>query len=140
MADSMSNKMNTELGLLPKLISLPKQPNTVLWQLEEAPGRDSGSLTALLSFKETDYQYIVDHSPKTEANTNQIMPPEFYKKWVPESLRNTIKTSVNGDSLELLNIKSLQAELFTQSELSPYKNGSVTPLGNGFILVSLYSM
>jgi len=132
--------MNNKPGLLPKLISLPKQPKTVLWQLEEAPGRDSGSLTALLSFDENDYRYIVDHSPKTEANTNQLMPPDFYKKWVPESLRNTIKTATNGDSLELLGIKSLQPELFTQAELSPYKNGSVTPLGNGCILVSLYSM
>lgn len=138
--EQSTSTINTELGILPKLISLPKQPKKVLWQVTEQKGKDNGTLVALLSFSDADYDYIVQKSQTTEANIDDVMDGDFYEKWVPEKLRQQIKIQKNGDRVELIGIKRMKPDLFTQAEISPFKNGSVTPLGEGYLLVSLYSM
>ncbi len=133
-------KMNIELGILTKLISLPKQPVKVLWEVDEKQGNDNSSLVALLAFTKDDYAYIVSNSPMTEAKINDLMDIDFYEKWVPAQIQDAIKTENREGSYELMGIKRLLPELFTQAKLSPFKNGSVTPLGQGYVLISLYTM
>jgi hypothetical protein len=41
---------------------------------------------------------------------------------------------------ELSGVMALKPDLFTRTDLSPYVNGSVTPLSGGYILVSLYAL
>lgn len=132
--------IKTDLGILPKLISLPRQPVNVIWEVDEKAGMDNGTLVALLNYTDEDYAYIVNNSLKYESNSNDRMNAQFYKKWVPEELQKTIKIEKQGENYELIGIKQLKPELFTQTDLSPYKNGSITPLGRGYILVSLYAM
>jgi len=132
--------MNTELGILPKLVSLPKQPDTVLWEIDEQEGQDNGSLVILLKFSEEDYAYIIGNSNEVDSRANDVMNIDFFRKWVPSTIRESINTVEKGDSYELQDIKQYKPDLFTNTELSPYKNGSVTALGQGYILVSLYTM
>jgi hypothetical protein len=133
-------KMNTELGMLPKLISLPKQPIKVLWQVDEEAGKDNGSLTALLLFKKADYEFVIANSPVTDGKVNDVMAVDFYEQWVPKELQSAINKETTEGGYELLDIKRRKPDLFTQAELSPFKNGSVTPLGQGYVLISLYAM
>jgi hypothetical protein len=135
--------INTELGALPKLMSLPKIPEKVKWEIDENGengDRDSGGLSALLYYTQENYDYIVNNSPSFESPGNVNLQADFYKKWVPRSLQESIKTIAKNDSFELVGVIPLQSGLFTKTELSPYVNGSVIPLGDGYVLVSLYSM
>ncbi len=132
-------EMNVEIGILPKLMSLPKEPQEVVWLLEEGEHRDSGALTALLSYSATDYDYIVNNSSSFEVSSNASLEIEFFNKWVPESLKSSIKVEDRNGAYELIGIEPRQPALFTQAELSPYLNGSVIPLGKGQILVVLYA-
>lgn len=134
-------KTETELGILPKLISLPKEPLKVKWEVSDQESTDAGSLVALLQYTISDYNSIIDGSQPFEANRYERMDSAFYENWVPQEIRKTINTlPIDNDMLELQNIIPLKPDLFTQTKLSPFVNGSITPLGDGFILVSLYSM
>ncbi|THB68709.1 MAG: hypothetical protein D6B27_02045 [Gammaproteobacteria bacterium] len=134
-------KTETELGILPKLISLPKQPLQVKWEIDEQKSTNAGSLIALLQYSISDYNSIIKNSLPFEANIKERMESAFYKKWVPREIRETINTvPVDNNMLELQNIYSLQPNLFTQTQLSPFVHGSITPLGQGYILISLYSL
>lgn len=68
------------------------------------------------------------------------MDAVFYETWLPAESKESLKTELVNGSYELKNILALQPGLFAQTELSPYVNGSITPLSGGYILVSLYSM
>jgi len=124
------NKINTDLGILPKLMSLPKQPLHVKWEVNEEDNKDNGTLVALLHYSADDYRYIMENSRALEANNNDRMPVEFYKKWVPIKLRDSIKVEEKDNTYELMGIKPLDPGLFRSTGPSPYVNGNVTPLGD----------
>jgi hypothetical protein len=66
--DNKTNEIiQTELGLLPKLISLPRQPESVKWQVNE----DAGYLIALLNYAPHDYAYILKQSTVYLAENNE---------------------------------------------------------------------
>ena len=135
---AMKTEKHNELGMLPKLLSLPRQPLSVKWTIEEST--DRGSLRALLQFSAADKTFILNNSPEFEIKTNDRLDAELFDSWLPEEARAEIETQRQGDEYELLGVVPLQPDLFTQNEMSPYVNGSVTPLGDGYVLVWLYAM
>ncbi|MGD9170800.1 MAG: hypothetical protein PVI97_12170 [Candidatus Thiodiazotropha sp.] len=138
--ESMNIAVYDELGILPKLISLPKQPLSVKWQVDESAERGTGSLRALLEFSASDKAYILENSPQFDSISNDRISAEFYDTWLPDRAKNGIKKQAVDNMYELSGIEALKADLFTKADLSPYVNGSVTPLSGGYILVSLYAL
>lgn len=137
--DIDNGSIQTELGILPKLISLPRQPVTVKWMTEKVR-RDESALTVLLKFNEMDYNYIINHSQPLKRKTNDMMWPKLYDKWLPEDAKTGIEAKLVGDVYELIGIRGLEANLFSNPDLSSYIHGSITPLKNDYILVVLYAM
>lgn len=131
--------IQTELGVLPKLISLPKQPIAVRW-LPPSEQLPDSSLDALLKFSSDDYAYILDHSQPGAATRNVQLPKEYVEAWVPAEVRAKIEKTVHQDLVELHGIHQREPDIFTQTQLSPYIHGSFIPLGDGYILLNLYSM
>lgn len=138
--EPMNITVHEELGILPKLISLPKQPLSVKWQVDESSKTNTGSLRALLEFSSEDKASILENSPEFDSKSNDRINAEFYDTWLPDSAKANIQTQAVGDMYELSGIMPLKADLFTSAELSPYVNGSITPLSGGYILISLYAM
>ena len=68
------------------------------------------------------------------------MPTEWFKKWVPEEIKATLSTSEESQHTIIQDTYVYEPTLFTENAKSPYVNGDITPLGNGYILLSLYSM
>lgn len=137
---SKNNEIQTELGILPKLISLPKQPVSVKWRLTENLERRTGYLVALLKFKESDYKYILDNSQSFENKINAKILIEIYDKWLPDDAKTCINVKFNGELYELIGIFGLKPNLFNKTQFSPYIHGEITPLDNGYICVVLASM
>ncbi len=138
--EPMNIIVHEEMGILPKLISLPKQPISVKWQVDESSERNTGSLRALLEFSATDKAAILANSPEFDSKSNDRINAEFYDTWLPDSAKTNIQKQSVGDMYELSGIMPLKADLFTSAELSPYVNGSITPLSGGYILISLYAI
>lgn len=132
--------VQTELGFLPKLINLPKAPLSVKWEVIEDEGRDTGRLFALLGFTEGDYDGIVKACPPFEAGGADSLSPELFERWVPEALKNRLNTKKNGGRIELLNVRRLKPDLFVDPGRSPFVNGRVLPLGDGYLFIHLHSM
>jgi hypothetical protein len=134
--------IHTEIGILSKLISLPRQPVSVKWKTERY--HQDSSLLALLKFKEVDYNYIVENSQTFGSKINRIMSPEIYDKWLPDDAKSgiTVKpfSATGVTAYELIGITQLKANLFANRDLSPYLQGRITPLKNGYILISLSTM
>lgn len=131
---------NTKLGILPKLISIPKKPISVLWKLDESKSTNRGQLLALLKFTDDDQKYILSKSKEFEKNQNDTISKEVFENWLPDDAKTGIITKIKGDLYELTDIYALQPNLFTNTEVSPYVNGAITPLSSGYILISLYAM
>ena len=112
--------LNTELGMLPKLISLPKQPKHVLLASCGSGWENNSTLVALQTYSNADYDFIVKNSEATEAYSKDVMNADFYEKWMPEKLKPLIKAQQKDDSVELRGIKCLLPQLFTQADLSPF--------------------
>lgn len=109
--------------------------------VDESSERSTGSLRALLEYSAADKAAILENSPGFDSKSNDRVNAEFYDTWLPESAKENIHTQAVGDDMyELSGIIPLRADLFTNAELSPYVNGSITPLSGGYILVSLYAM
>jgi hypothetical protein len=138
--EPMSPVVHDELGILPKLISLPKQPISVKWQVDESPEQNTGSLRALLEFSPQDKLSIIESSPEFDSKEDDRISAELFNVWLPESAKANIKTRAVEDMYELSGIMALKPDLFTRTDLSPYVNGSITPLSGGYILVSLYAL
>jgi hypothetical protein len=132
--------VHDELGILPKLISLPKQPISVKWQLDESPEKNTGSLRALLEFSPQDKVFILENSPKFDSKQNDRISIELFDAWLPERAKDSIEARLVDGMYELSGVMALKPDLFTRTDLSPYVNGSVTPLSGGYILVSLYAL
>ena len=146
--------VHTELGLLPKLISLPRQPVSVIWRLTEDHERNQGCLSAVLKFKKSDYEYILGNSRPFEKKDNAKILSEVYDKWLPDDAKAGIEIKPTGDVYEIIGttpkltgelyvvigVSSLQPNLFADAERSPYIMGEITPLKNDFIYVELASM
>lgn len=138
--ESANIEIRTELGILPKLISLPRQPLSVKWEIRESKEKGTGYLRALLEFNPEDSQYIIENSKHFESQTNDRINVEFYEEWLPEKIKSDLSIMQEDKTYVLLGVKALQPNLFIQTKLSPYVNGSITPFTHGYILVSLYSM
>ena len=139
-SEQSNNKIQTEIGILNKLISIPAEPLSVKWEINESKERGTGSLRALLEFSVQDKLDILKKSNAFDNKTNDRIDANFYDTWLPAESKESVRTELVSGSYELKDILALQPDLFTQTELSPYVNGSITPLSGGYILVSLYSM
>lgn len=148
MKETSKSKINyestqTEIGILSKLISLPRQPELVKWKIENKHGNDS-ALLALLKFNEKDYEFIIKNSEPSKRTTNETWPIEFYDNWLPEDAKSGIKVKiveqVYGQGYEMIGIIRMEANLFANPKLSAYIHGAMTPLKNGYISVQLQTM
>lgn len=140
-SSSKSEKINVsyEMGLLPKLMSIPGKPLSVKWQVGETR-ENSGNLVALLEYSVEDKQNILNNSNKFENPSSDSINAEFYDSWIPDAAKKGIEIEKMDDAYKLKEVIPLLPNLFTQTELSPYVNGSITPLADGYIFVALYSM
>jgi hypothetical protein len=93
-----------------------------------------------LEFSASDKVYILENSPQFDSISNDRISAEFYDTWLPDRAKNGIKKKAVHNMYELSGIVALKADLFTKTDLSPYVNGSITPLSGGYILVSLYAL
>jgi hypothetical protein len=132
--------VHDELGILPKLISLPKQPISVKWQLDEHPEKNTGNLLALLEFSPQNKIFIIENSPEFDSKQNDRLRVELFDAWLPERAKDGIEVRVVDGAYELSGVRGFKPDLFTRTDLSPYVNGCITPLSGGYILVSLYAM
>ena len=139
-SSSKSEKINVsyEMGLLPKLMSIPGNPISVKWQVDESQ-ENAGNLVALLEYSSEDKKYILDNSNKFENPSSDRINVKFYDSWIPEDAKIGIEVKKLDKVYELTKVIPLLPNLFTQTELSPYVNGSITPLADGYIFIALYS-
>ncbi len=129
------HEIHHELGLLPKVMSMPATPLKVKWQLS-----GDRNLYALLTYSSEDYQFIIENSTPFEVVSNAKLGADFYRDWLENEIKLNVIYHDDYDRYEIIGAHDIQPSLFTQAEYSPFVNGSVTPLGNGLILVSLYTM
>lgn len=130
----------TELSTLPYLISLPKQPISVKWQ-KPGPDPERTFIVALFKFSPQDYNEIVAKSPNFDLIQDARIPKEFFNKWVDESISSQLDIEESDDGIYILKgVNDLKPDLFTQAPSSPFIHGDFTPLGNGFILLTLHTL
>ncbi len=135
-----ANRIETGIGNLDKLMSIPATPLEVKWQINEEHRSGNGSLQALFKFAKEDKKKIINESEVFDAIADDRISAEIYDGWLPEDAKKGLIVEKTGDLYVLKQVNGLKANLFTQTELSPYVNGSITLLGDGYIFVSLYSM
>lgn len=137
-----TSSAHTELGMLPKLITLPKPPVSVKWVVREHPfdgGRvDDAQLTALLKFTPKDYQYIIEHSREYGATAETSMAERFLSQSVPMS--DSSATSKKLRNREFDGFPPKEPNLFVVGIKSPYAKGKIYPLGDGYIIVSMSTL
>lgn len=126
-----------ELGNLPRLISLKVLPSSVRWHISENQQR--GSLTALLKFSANEYDRIVKASPAIGQGSDSL-PQPFFDEWVPKNLKLSTRRLPDLKRVELVGLPPRRPDWFTEGRLSPFVNGQLTTLGEGYLLLSLYSM
>jgi hypothetical protein len=135
--------IQTEIGILSKLISLPRQPILVKWKIENNHGNDS-ALLALLKFNEKDYDFIIKNSEPSKRKTHEIWPIEIYDSWLPDDAKFGIEVKIveqaYGQGYEMIGIFRMEANLFANPEFSAYMHGGITPLKNGYISLELQTM
>ncbi len=138
--EQLNIEIHTEIGILNKLISLPAEPLSVKWDLDESSQKGTGSLRALLEFNEQDKKNIIDKSEAFDNKSDDRIETKFFDTWLPAKAKEGINIEKVTEAYVLIGVSVRQPNLFTQTELSPYVNGSVTPLNGGYVLVTLYSM
>ena len=134
-----TNLIHTELGILPKLISIPYDVISVKWQEPSSTERDAQNLLVLLQFSEVDALKIVENNPQM-LNSSIALPRVLYENWVPALAKHSIEFEQQGENFHLKNITVLEPNSFTKTQLSPFVNGKVYALPNGYFLIDLYSM
>jgi len=127
------HEVHYELGLLPKIMSMPATPLKVKWQLS-----GDRNLYALLTYSQEDYKFVIENSTPFEVVSNTKLNDTFYRDWLENKIK--LDATYHNGSYEIIGVHDVQANLFVQAEHSPFVNGSVTPLGEGIVLVSLYAM
>lgn len=138
-ADSAINS-SSDAGDLANFISLPRQPQTVEWeQSQHRQGNDSG-LVARLHFSDADYEYILQNSTRFEVQSNELVEKTFYDRWIAGDQPYVGPIENQGEFVVLTNIHAMEPNLFTQKESSPFIHGRMIPLGDGVIILSLYTM
>lgn len=129
-----------ELGILPKLIALPKPPVSVKWVVHEQPYKDgpvvSAQLTALLRFAPEDYHYIVQNSHDHGAISEASMVDGFLGRFASASDRPAIAPA-EPNGYESGGFPAKEPNLFIVGFKSPYAKGKIYPLGGGYIIVSM---
>ena len=131
---------HVELGNLPLLVSLPRTPIGVQWKLADVASGSAATLLALLRFSPEDYRAIARESGELEGPAPATLPADLYDGWLPEEAKAGLTVKREGELCNLPDALTRQPTLFTQLERSPYKNGRVVMLSNGYVLVSLYAM
>lgn len=139
--EETKNEIQKTFGNLPKLMSLPRQPVSVMWQCNEDQKRGDGILSALLKFSDDDYAFILENSQSYDQKINAKMLSEHFNQWLPDDAKKDITVQPYGEGLyELTGIFGKKPNLFTETQLSPYIHGGIIPLHHGYIYISLYSM
>ena len=145
MSDSAENaakppRIINEVGVLSKLISLPKRPKSVRWLEPDPNNKESAELLALIEFSEADYAEIVKNSPPFDLVRDEKMPEAIFNEWIPAAIATMIETKQENGIVAMKGINALKPDLFTQAKASPFIHGTITPLGSGFIFIYLYTM
>ena len=135
---SPTPEVNVELGALPKLITLPKGPTEVRWEVLERAQGQAATLRALLRFSEEDYAAIVADSEVYDQRGNARIDRDVYDAWIIDAAKAGIEAREKGSRYyELVGVEPRKANLFWNAELSPYVNGRITPLQDGYVFVSM---
>jgi len=131
--------VNTEMGLLNKLISFPKQPESLKWQVHETEG-DAANLVALLVYSPDDVSVILANSPALTAKGVTRFPQAFFEEWVPAKITASMNKQINEAVVTLPDVHAYAPDVFTQTDLSPFVNGTLYDLGDGYLLLDLSAM
>jgi len=91
-SEQPNKEVHTEVGILNKLISIPAEPITVKWEINESKKTRTGSLRALLKFKDEDKLHILKNSTSFDRLKNDTLDFESYEQWLPEDAKVGIKT------------------------------------------------
>lgn len=125
-----------ELGYLPKLISLLRQPIEVEWE-EPVPNKfGQRSIVALMKFTPEDYDYIIKNSKKYDVGDTSY-PIDFFNKWVDKSIADKMTLIEENGRYVTKGYKSMLPNLFTRLKGASFVYGDINPLASGYILVSL---
>ncbi len=133
---SADTLIHTEVGNLSSLISLPSEPVSVRWQLEENTARSTGKLRALVQFPESDAALIIERSPTFDRRDDDILKAEDHA-WLTDAALAGIEVVEEDMRYRLIGAEPRKPDLFTKTERSPYVSGKITPLANGFVFVVL---
>lgn len=134
------SETRSELGALESLVSLPRKPETIRWENDDSKTGDNSSLIVLMHFSAEDYKFIIENSRKFEVQNDELVDKAFYERWLKERLPSTVQVTSQGDFVILQDIHAMEPNLFTQADLSPYIHGRMIPLGEGHVVLSLYTM
>lgn len=137
---TVNENIQYEMGVLPKLMSIPGKPFSVKWQIDESKERNTGNLVALLKYSDDDKNFIISNSKKYDNDSFDRIEAKFFDTWLPDAAKKSINIKKLDAVYELQGVVPMMPNLFTRTELSPYVNGSATPLSEGYILVLLYTM
>lgn len=139
--ESVAKLINTKVGLLAKFIKIPADPEFVRWRIDENGDRNTANLTALFEFKKIDYASIRDRSDPYELSGKTLIGARVLNDFFPEVLRNTVDTvMLESGSVELPGVIQANPNVFVDVSLSPLIHGNVSFIGQGYVLVELYSM
>lgn len=131
---------NSSIEELAVLVSMPKEPEKVLWQIIYSPGQRDSNLFALLSFNEKDYEFVVSQSNKFEVESDELFDIDFFQQWIKPRLPENVASEIQGDFAVLKGIYGKRPNLFTNAKNSPYIHGRIVPLGNNTVFLNLYTM
>lgn len=136
-------KISTELGILPKLMTLPYNPTIIAWGIQEkrTPARDNaGIIGALFKYSEENYQKVFADSRRYELPADSInTAPEFFHEGIPYEIKALLKTKDLSDRIQISDIGAAKPNLFIRSTISPYIEGRVAFIDKEHVLVMLYS-
>lgn len=135
---SSTPEVNVELGTLSTLITLPKQPTEVRWEVTEQAQGQSGTLRALLRFSDEDYAAVVEASDVYDQRGNARIDKTLYDGWIVAAAKVGVDAREKGARYyELIGVEPRKANLFWNAKLSPYVNGRIMPLSDGYVFVSM---
>lgn len=146
--DNEGNTMETEeqikggdLSLLKKLIKLPDDAYEIKWEAKEDSSGGLTSLSVFFRLPEVGYNTAVTNSIAfdTPIKDSQVSI-QVVESWFPQELKSKFSTVQNGEAYILKDVETKSANDFVIGGMSPFVNGQLTLLGDGYLLLQMYTM
>lgn len=136
---------NRDQEAMQRLLTLSRQPTTVLWTIRQRE-RDAWDFYALLQFSREDAEALMDGCPPYRAGSMVPLPRAIYDHWLPPALRAELATRLQSAEPSVAGQGKVEQPVYLPAvmarlpdplmpEVLGYAVGEVISLGDGYLFV-----